>query len=161
MMHDMINIMHLLDDIDKKILKALQDDAGLSASDLSHRAGVSSAVVTRRIAALETAGVIEGWTVDLDPRALGYEVSVSLRITLDKTVRSAFDAFLAAVQLVPEIDGAQTLLGRVDVRLNVLARDLAHYQEIYRDKILTLPHILDIEALMLVSEVKTSHALPL
>ena len=153
--------MRMVDPTDIKLLKALQHDADLSISDLGRRAGVSSAVATRRIAAMEKAGVIEGWTVDLDPKALGYEVSVSLRITLDKTVRSAFDEFIAAAQKVPDIDAIQTLLGRVDVRLNVLARDLEHYQQIYRDKILSLPHVLDIEALMLVSEQKTSHALPL
>jgi len=153
--------MRMIDPTDIKLLKALQHDADLSISDLGRRAGVSSAVATRRIAAMEKAGVIEGWTVDLDPKALGYEVSVSLRITLDKTVRSAFDEFIAAAQKVPDIDAIQTLLGRVDVRLNVLARDLEHYQQIYRDKILCLPHVLDIEALMLVSEQKTSHALPL
>lgn len=151
----------MINQTDLKILKALQYDAGLPVSDLGKRAGVSPAIVTRRIAAMEKAGVIEGWTIDLDPRALGYEVSVSLRITLDKTVRTAFDGFIAAARDVPEVDEIQTLLGRVDVRLNVLARDLAHYQEIYRDKILALPHVLDIEALMLVSEVKTAHELPL
>lgn len=153
--------MHDLDDIDKKILRALQENAGLSGADLGRRAGVSAAVAARRVAAMEASGVIEGWTVDLDPRALGYEVSVSLRVTLDKTERQAFDAFIAAAREVSEIDAVQTLLGRVDVRLNVLARDLAHYQEIYRDRILGLPHVLDIEALMLVSDVKTTYALPL
>lgn len=153
--------MHMHDATDIKILKALQYDAGLSASDLGRRAGVSSSVAARRVAALQNAGVIEGWTIDLDPKALGYEVSVSLRITLDKTVRTAFDAFIAAARDVSEIDAIETLLGRVDVRLNVLARDLEHYQQIYRDKILALPHVLDIEALMLVSELKTSYELPL
>jgi Lrp/AsnC family transcriptional regulator len=153
--------MHMTDAIDLKILKALQFDADLSVADLGKRAGVSSAVVTRRIAALEGSGVIKGWSVDLDPKALGYEVSVSLRITLDKTARRAFDEFIEAARDVSEVDAIQTLLGRVDVRLNVLARDLAHYQEIYRDKILALPHVLDIEALMLISDVKTTHELPL
>jgi Lrp/AsnC family transcriptional regulator len=59
------------------------------------------------------------------------------------------------------LDEIQTFLGRVDVRLNVLARDMAHYQRIYRKHILTLPHIADIEALMLISNVKNSESLPL
>ena len=57
--------------------------------------------------------------------------------------------------------GIETFLGRVDVRLNVIARDMAHWQEIYRARILTLPHISDIEALMLVSTIKETEALPL
>jgi hypothetical protein len=71
-----------------------------------------------------------------------------LRITLDKTNPRAFDEFLAAARDVPEVMEIQTFLGRVDLRLAVIARSMSHYQEIYRDRILTLPHIADIEALM-------------
>jgi Lrp/AsnC family transcriptional regulator len=67
------------------------------------------------------------------------QVEVSLRITLDKTNPRAFDEFIAAARLVPEVLEIQTFLGRVDVRLNVIARDMAHYQQIYRDRILPLP----------------------
>ena len=55
----------------------------------------------------------------------------------------------------------QTFLGQVDVRLSVLARDMAHYQHIYRTQVLTLPHIADIEALMHVAEIKSPGGLPL
>ena len=150
-----------LDDIDRRILRHLQEDAALSASDLGQRVGVSASVASRRVEKLEQAGVVRGWTVDLDPKALGYEVSVSLRVTLEKTQPRAFDEFIAMACAVPEIDSVHTLLGRVDVRLNVLARDLEHYQDIYRDKILSLPHVLDIEALMMVSEVKSVRGVPL
>ena len=63
--------------------------------------------------------------------------------------------------MVPEVIEIQSFLGRVDVRLSIIARDMGHYQEIYRDRILTLPHIADIEALMLVSTIKDSASLPL
>ena len=62
---------------------------------------------------------------------------------------------------MPEVLEIQTFLGRVDVRLSVIARDMAHYQEIYRDKILTLPHIAEIEALMHVARIKSEEALPI
>ena len=97
----------------------------------------------------------------IDWRRLGYEVEVSLRFTLDKTYPRAFDEFLDQAREVPEVVGIETFLGRVDVRLNVIARDMAHWQEIYRARILTLPHISDIEALMLVSTIKETEALPL
>jgi len=84
-----------------------------------------------------------------------------LRFTLDKTNPRAFDEFLAAARDVPEVIEIQTFLGRVDIRLNVIARDMGHYQDIYRDRILTLPHIADIESLMLVSTIKQSGSLPL
>jgi Lrp/AsnC family transcriptional regulator len=68
---------------------------------------------------------------------------------------------LAAAREVPEVTEIQTFLGRVDARLAVIARSMAHYQEIYRDRILTLPHIADIEALMQVATIKDKQTLPL
>jgi Lrp/AsnC family transcriptional regulator len=150
-----------LDDVDRRLLRILQDQPELPASELALRAGVSAGACWRRVERLQRDGVILGRRIEIDPRALGYEVRVFLRVTLDKTARHAFDAFLAAAQDLPEIVAIQTLLGRVDVRMDVLARDLAHYQEIYRTKILALPHIAEIEALMLVSELKNSDRLPL
>jgi Lrp/AsnC family transcriptional regulator len=88
-------------------------------------------------------------------------VEVSLRFTLDKTDPRAFDEFLAGARRVPEVISIETFLGRVDVRLTVIARDMAQYQQVYRSRILTLPHIADIEALMLVTTIKDDGALPL
>ena len=97
----------------------------------------------------------------IDWRKLGWAVEVSLRFTLDKTNPRAFDEFLEAARAVPEVIEIQTFLGRVDLRLNVIARDMSHYQEIYRERILTLPHIAEIDALMLVSTIKDSASVPL
>jgi Lrp/AsnC family transcriptional regulator len=149
------------DDIDRRLLRILQDEPDLPAAELAARAGISAGACWRRIERLERDRVILGRRIDIDPRALGYEVRVFLRVTLEKTAAHAFDEFLEAARRLPEIDGIQTLLGRVDVRMVVLARDLAHYQEIYRTRILALPHIAEIEALMLVSELKNSDRLPL
>lgn len=152
--------MQELDDLDRRILRALQDDASLTAAQLGHRVNYTPASCWRRVERLERDGVIASRQVVLDPKALGYEVEVSLRVTLDKTQTDAFDAFIAAAREVPEVNEIQTFLGRVDVRLNVLARDMAHYQQIYRTRILNLPHIADIEALMLIANVLDREVLP-
>jgi Lrp/AsnC family transcriptional regulator len=153
--------MQPLDDIDRRVLRLLQEAPDTPAAELAARAGISPGACWRRIERMQRDGVILGRQVEIDPRALGYDVRVFLRVTLDKTAPRAFDEFLDAARRLPEIDGIQTLLGRVDVRMDVLARDLAHYQEIYRTRILALPHIAEIEALMLVSELKNSERLPI
>jgi len=43
----------------------------------------------------------------------------------------------------------------------VIARDMAHYQQLYRERILTLPHIADIEALMHIARIKSDETLPI
>ena len=49
----------------------------------------------------------------------------------------------------------------MDVRLSVVARDMADYQQVYRDRILTLPHIAEVEALMHVARIKTNAGVPI
>jgi Lrp/AsnC family transcriptional regulator len=75
----------------------------------------------------------------LDWRALGFEVEVSLRLTLDKTQPRAFEELIAEARQIPEVIEIQTFLGQVDLRLNLVARDMAHYQQVYRERILVCP----------------------
>ena len=150
-----------IDDTDRRILRQLVAEPGLATADLAQRAGVTAATCWRRLEKLTEAGILKGQHAVIDWRKLGWAVEVSLRFTLDKTNPRAFDEFLAAARDVPEVIEIQTFLGRVDIRLNVIARDMGHYQDIYRDRILTLPHIADIESLMLISTIKQSGSLPL
>jgi len=151
----------MLSDTDRRILRHYLADPDAPALRLAERAGVTPATFSRRLERMREDGVVQGEQAIVDWRALGWEVEVSLRFTLEKTDPRAFDQFLAAARDVPEVVAIQTFLGRVDVRLSVIARDMAHYQEIYRNRILTLPHIADIEALMLVSVIKEAETLPL
>jgi|TARA_B100000446_G_scaffold107142_1_gene100214 Lrp/AsnC family transcriptional regulator len=151
----------MLDDTDRRILRHYQHAPTLGAADLAERAGVTPATCARRLERMQQDGVIRANRAVIDWRALGYEVEVSLRITLDKTQPRAFDEFIEAARNVPEVIEIQTFLGRVDLRLSVIARDMAHYQQLYRSAILTLPHIADIEALMHVARIKSDEVLPL
>lgn len=150
-----------IDDTDRRILRHLLADPGLPNAQLAERAGVTAATCWRRQERMQAAGLITAPAAVINWRAMGYEVEVSLRFNLDKTEPRAFDEFLAAARDVPEVIAIETFLGRVDVRLNVIARDMAQYQEVYRKRILTLPHIADIEALMLIATIKDESALPL
>ena len=151
----------MLDETDRRILRHHLAEPALARAALAARAGVTVATLWRRLERMQAAGVIRAERAVIDWRALGYGVEVSLRFTLDKTDPRAFDDFIAAAREVPEVLAIETFLGRVDVRLNVIARDMAQYQEVYRSRILTLPHIAELEALMLISTIKTSEALPL
>jgi Lrp/AsnC family transcriptional regulator len=151
----------MLDNDDRRLLRYWQAEPTLSQGELAERAGMTTGRATRRIARMQELGILKGVGAVIDWVALGYAVEVSLRVTLDKTQGNAFDVFLAQARQVPEVIELQTFLGRVDVRLSIIARDMAHYQQIYRNAILTLPHISEIEALMHVARIKTSEGLPL
>ena len=150
-----------VDDIDRRILRQMQAEPGVARADLAERAGVTAASLWRRIERMREAGIIRAEEAVIDWRKRGWEIEVSVRFTLDKTQPGFFDEFLDAARKVPEVIEIQTFLGQVDVRLNVIARDMAHYQEIYRQRILALPHIADTDALMLISTLKDTAELPL
>ncbi len=151
----------MLDDLDRRILRFLQSAPDQSIPDLADQLGMTGARLSRRLDKLKAQGILRGIRAKIDWRVLGYEVEVSLRVTLDKTQPRAFDEFIAAARGIAEVIEIQTFLGRVDVRLSVVSRDMSHYQQIYRDQILALPHIADIEALMHVARIKSDEALPL
>ncbi|MDA5558068.1 Lrp/AsnC family transcriptional regulator [Shimia sp. MMG029] len=151
----------MLDDLDRRILRHLQGDPSQSVPELADRLGLTTSRLSRKIDKLREAGILRGQRAVIDWQALGYAVEVSLRVTLDKTQSRAFDDFLEAARDIPEVIEIQTFLGQVDVRLSVIAKDMAHYQEIYRRRILTLPHIADIEALMHVARIKSDESLPI
>ena len=150
-----------VDATDQRILRHYLAEPGLGRGLLAERAGVTQATLWRRLERMAEAGVIGRPRAVIDWRRLGYEVEVSLRFTLDKTNPRAFDEFIAAARGVPEVVGIETFLGRVDVRLTVIARDMAQYQQVYRAGILALPHIAEVEALMLIATIKHSEGLPL
>lgn len=150
-----------VDDTDRRILRQMLAEPSAPRSLLADRAGVTAATLARRVERLRETGMIRTVRAAIDWRALGFEVEVSLRFTLDKTNPRAFDEFIAAAREVPEVVAIETFLGRVDVRLNVVARDMGHYQEVYRARILSLPHIAEVDALMLIATIKDCEGLPL
>lgn len=150
-----------IDEADRRILRHYLNDPGQDRALLADVAGVTAATLWRRLERMTLAGLISRPKARIDWQRLGYAVEVSLRFTLDKTNPRAFDEFIAAARTVPEVVAIETFLGRVDVRLNVIATDMAAYQQIYRTQILALPHIAEVEALMLIATIKDSEGLPL
>lgn len=151
----------MLDDADRRLLRYLQSDPQAPISDLAGRCHMQPATAARRLEKLRRQGMLKGQHWVIDWKKLGYSVEVSLRFTLDKTAPRAFDDFIAAARKIPEVIAIQTFLGRVDLRLSVIACDMVHYQKIYRRHILGLPHIADLEALMHVSTLKAQEHLPI
>lgn len=151
----------MINDQERRILRLWQSDPNMSRKELAQNVGVSLGALNRRVEKLRDESVLGARRAVIDWGKLGYSVQVFLRVTLDKTQSDAWGEFIRAARLVPEIIIIETLVGRVDIRMDVMARDLDHYQEIYVEKILALPHLSDVESLMLISEIKNSAELPI
>ena len=150
----------MLSELDSRILRIYQSDPDIQMASLASKAGTTPAVLSRRLGRLKQNGQIVAKQAVINWQLLGYKVEVSLRVTLDKTHYMAFDNFICEARKIVEVIEIQTFLGKVDVRLLLIAKDIDHYQRVYRERILHLPHILEIEPLMHIARVRNSEVLP-
>lgn len=140
------------DEVDFAILRAVQDDAGLSSATLARRLGISQPAAWRRVKRLREAGVIAGQALDLDLAQLGFGVTVFLGVKLATKGRVSLEDFERAVTAIPEVQSVQHVLGLYDYRLRVVARDIADFERVLRRRIMTLPGVGNVEANVLMSE---------
>ncbi len=141
-----------LDDTDRAILRALAQDATLSAGELGRRHGLSQPAAWRRIRRMEEAGVIAGRRLVVDKAALGFGVTVYLGVKLATRGRVSLEDFERAVTAIPEVQVVQHVLGLFDYRLRVVARDIADFERVLRRRIMTLPGVGQVEANVLMTE---------
>jgi len=141
-----------LDETDRKLLRALAEDAEQSAGALGRRFGISQPAAWRRIRRLQDAGIVRGRRLILDKEALGFGVTVFLGVKLATKGRVSLEDFERAVTAIPEVQTVQHVLGVFDYRLKIVARDLPDFERVLRRRIMTLPGVGDVEANVILSE---------
>jgi len=130
-----------LDEIDRRILSAVQADGRISNQTLSERVHLSPSACHRRVARLEAAGVIVGYTARIDPAALGRGTVVFVHVTLERQNREGMDAFEGAVRACPDVVRCHLMSGDADYLLEVAARDLTDYERIHTDHLARMPGV--------------------
>ncbi|MBA3408118.1 MAG: Lrp/AsnC family transcriptional regulator [Solirubrobacterales bacterium] len=116
-----------LDSVNRQLIAALQLDARLSLAELGRRVGLTAPAVAERLARLEEAGVIRGYHADVDPRALGLELSVVLRI------RPAARMIAKVAELAcatPEVTECHRVTGEDCFVMRLHVRDVLHLEEL-------------------------------
>lgn len=148
-----------LDPIDRRILAALQQDAGESLDQLGARVGLSRNACWRRIRRLEETGVIRGRVALCDPEKLGLGLTVFIAVKTDRHDAEWLDGFIRAVAGIPEILGAYRTAGETDYVLRARIADVQAYDRLYR-KLISRVALSDISASFVMEEVKETTALP-
>jgi DNA-binding Lrp family transcriptional regulator len=150
-----------MDAVDRRILAELQQDGRLTLTELAERVGLSVSPCHRRLRALERSGAISGYRARLDPAALGLTFEALVFVTMRGADRSTVDAFEQTVTDVPHVLQAQRLFGDPDYLLRVIARDLPAFQQIYDERISTLPGVQRLSSTLVMKRVVENRALPL
>lgn len=149
-----------LDEIDWKILAAMQANARLRNVELAEEIGLSASPCLRRVRRLEDAGIISGYATLVDQKAVGLPVSVFIQVTLEKQIEPALDVFENAIQSWPEVMECYLMTGDADYHLRVVTADLAGYERFLMDKLTRLDGVASIKSSFSLKQVAYRTALP-
>ncbi len=127
--------MFKLDDLDRKILRELQQDATVSMDALAKRLGSSKTPVWSRVQKLRKAGVIEKQVALVNPEAIGLEEMFFVAVKTDQHEPDWLNLFASAVQDMPEILEAHRLTGDIDYLLKVQVQSPADFDRFYKELI--------------------------
>lgn len=150
-----------LDNLDRRILDALQRNAKLSNVQLAEEVGLSPSPCLRRVRLLEEAGVIRGYHAQLDRSKAGLGLTVFVGVKVERHHDESANAFRAAVIDLPEVISCHVVSGESDFLLQVVLPDLASYEDFLFSTLLKLPAVSDIRSNFAISTVKSQTALPL
>nr|WP_208020292.1 Lrp/AsnC family transcriptional regulator [Pseudoteredinibacter isoporae] len=150
-----------MDKIDRKILKLIQRDASLTASEIAEQVNLSQPPCWRRIKRLEDEGYIRARVGLLNRQKLGLNTVIYTEVKLTANGRQELHAFEERIREVPEVTECYVMLGRVDFLLCIVTKDMEHYERLYRDVLSQLPGVQEFNSSVAMSEIKLSTELPL
>ena len=150
-----------LNNTDRKILKALQENARISNVELASAVGLSPSPCLRRVKILENEGVIEKYVCLLDQGIVGFPVSVFVNVTLERQVESALEEFESAIAERPEVMECYLMTGDADYLLRVVTVDLASYERFLVNHLTRIPGVSSIKSSFSLKQVSYRTALPL
>ena len=131
----------IVDKFDLAILKVLQGDARASLQDISKRVGLSPTPCWNRIRKMETEGVIQGYTVRIDPAAIGFTETVLVQVTLESHTDETLYDFGKALEQIPEVLEAYLVSGDYDYYIRIAVRDTRDYERLLRERLYRIPGI--------------------
>jgi len=116
------------DDLDRRILAALVDDARATFAEVGAMVGLSAPAVKRRVDRLRASGAITGFSAQVDPAALGW--TTEAYVELFCRGRTSPGDIAAAVAKHPEVVDACTITGEADALLHIRASDVRHFEQV-------------------------------
>ncbi len=150
-----------LDEIDRRILEVLQDDARISNVDLAGRVGLSASPCLRRVRDLEERGIVRSYVALLDPGAVGLGVSVFVQVSLERQADHGLETFEKRILERPEVLECYLMTGDADYLLRVVVPDVAAFERFLLDHLTRIPGVSSVKSSFALKQVKYRTSLPL
>lgn len=146
-----------LDDIDARILALLQEDGRAKRSHIAEEVGLSLPAVSERMRKLEERGLLTGYRAVVDARALGYDVTAFIRVTI---IGSEFyDEFLKRITELQEVQEVHSITGEGSHLLKVRVRNTAGLERLLSE-MQRIPGVRGTQTSLVLSTLKESTYLP-
>lgn len=149
-----------IDRIDMKILRALHAEGRLTNAALAVRVGVSPATCYRRTRRLFDRGHITGVRAEVAPASVGLGALVMIGVMLDRSTPDSRHAFEEAVLKVKEVLDCILVAGEFDYFLKIRARDIADFNKLQGETLISLPGVRNTRTFFVMREVKENARLP-
>ncbi|WP_018348702.1 Lrp/AsnC family transcriptional regulator [Longispora albida] len=149
-----------MDNIDRRILRALQANGRLTNAELAQRVGLSASPCLRRVRIMEESGIITGYRAVVSPAAVGRSFEVWATIELQSKDRDTITSFEAALEEIPDVVEAHRLFGVPDYLLRVVVADIGAYESLCIERLTSLPGVTKINSQITMKRLKEHTGLP-
>jgi len=125
--------MEKIDQLDRKIMRIISQNARMPFKDVAEECGVSRAAIHQRVQRLIDMNVITGSGYTVNPKMLGYHICVYIGITLERG--SMYKEVVSELEKIPEVVESQYTLGHYTILIKLYAKNDEHLMELLNGKI--------------------------
>jgi Lrp/AsnC family transcriptional regulator, leucine-responsive regulatory protein len=149
------------DATDRKILRLLQVDAGLTAASIAQKVDLSVAACSRRIKHLRDSKVIVREVALIDPKAVGNYLTIVIQVTLERERVDLLEGFKKAMNAAPEVAQCYMVSGEADFTLIVLVKDMDEYNTFVQETFYGDNNVKKFSTMFVMQRVKFTTAVPI
>lgn len=144
---------HELDRTDLRILRLLQADGRMGNAEIAKRVNTSPATCHRRIQRLFADGYVTGVRAQISPKHVERGTLAFVGVVLDRSTPESFGAFEAAIREMPVVLDCHIVAGDFDYFLKIRVRDMADFNKLHAEKLLSLPGVRQTRTFFVMKEV--------
>ncbi len=149
-----------MDEMDRRILRILQEDCSLPVSEVARQVGLSNSPCWKRINRMQNDGIIKRQTAVLDAGRLGFGLTVFVSIKTGEHSSEWLGAFSNDITAMPEVLEIHRMAGEVDYMLKVVVRDMESFDEFYK-RLIGITTLSDVTSRFSMEKIKDTTALPI
>ena len=149
-----------MDEMDRRILRILQEDCSLPVSDVARQVGLSNSPCWKRINRMQNDGIIRRQTAVLDAGRLGFGLTVFVSIKTGEHSSEWLEAFSNDITAMPEVMEVHRMAGEVDYMLKVVVRDMESFDEFYK-RLIGISALSDVTSRFSMEKLKETTTLPI